>query len=143
MEIIDSDVPGHKHPWLQRLGLEDTPPRPDSWVPVARAFKIDDVEKSTSSDASRLSAALDGAGVESQQHPYEVEGPRSGIYGLPAGMVERVAVLVRHRDLARAIELAREVEHELGQEPRQSLSLAVPEDELERQALQAGPAPEE
>jgi hypothetical protein len=95
-----------KHRWLAWVGLQEPPPDPEAWVPVATG-PVDDSGTGASSYASTISQALTDAGIEARQRPYVVPDNR----GLAAALLVvnqsaadrvRVAVLVRARDLERA-----------------------------------------
>lgn len=144
MELVEpSGSP--KHRWLEWLGLQEPPPEPDTWVPVARGFGIDEFKTDSSTMASRLVKLLSGAGIQANQRSYEfdttrVVGPVSGASG---GMVKRVAVLVHSRDRERAAEIAAEFKHDLERQRLEHELASTGEDvELTRQALEAGPPPE-
>lgn len=145
MEIVGrSEDPQHRHAWLERLGLEASTPGPDSWVPVARACEVDEVATRSSSAASQLVAALDRAGIEAKPHPYQFDKKRRGILFPEDHMVARVAVLVQHRDLERAVQVATDFERDLtAEQQRGEHQPLVSEEELTREALEAGPPPEE
>jgi hypothetical protein len=150
MEIVEfADTTEHK--WLEWLGLEEAPPEPDSWVPIARDFGIDDVKTGSSSEAARLVNQLSDAGIQARQRSYEldaaVETSESlGLFGggtsLDRGAspvserFTRVAVGVHNRDRERATEITKQFEH------ASELELKKADQELTREALEAGPPPE-
>lgn len=145
MELVDrSGNPAHRHVWLERLGLEESGPEPATWVPIARAFEMDEVATRSSRVASRLVVLLSRADIPAQQHPYEFDELQRGRRGFSHERVTRVAVLVQHRHFAQAVEIAAEFQHGLGLEEqlRERESL-VSDEELAREALDAGPPPEE
>lgn len=104
MEIVQAaDGVQHEHKWLEWLGLEEPPPDVDSWVPVARAFGIDERETGSSSEAARLIEVLKRAGIEGQQRSYYVDLTADWrLMSLTSGNANRVAVFVHERDLDRA-----------------------------------------
>ena len=96
-----------KHHWLAWLGLQEPPPTAESWMPVARAFRID-APDNTSSMAGELVKTLQGEGIDAQQRSYALT-PRGQYW--PSGTADRgltvsVAVGVHNRDRARATEIA-------------------------------------
>lgn len=135
VEVVDpSDGSKHRHKWLEWLGLQEPPPEADTWVPVARAFV-------SSTDASRLVDRLGAAGIDGRQRTYSFDNTRPSLIGAAwSGEVEaRVAVLVHDRDRPRAIEIARELE---GGQNEGAGRPGVSDEELARDALEAGPPPE-
>jgi hypothetical protein len=144
MEIVEpSDNAQHK--WLEWLGLEEPPPEPDSWVPIARDFHIDDVKTGSSSVAARLVDRLSDAGIQARQRSYELDAAEEtaesltlfgGGGSLDSGSFRRVAVGVHNRDRAGATEVTTEFERESELELRRS------DEELAREALEASPPPE-
>jgi hypothetical protein len=150
MEIVES-TDSTEHKWLEWLGLEEAPPEPDSWVPIARDFDVDDVKTGSSSEAARLVDQLSAAGIEARQRSYELDaavetsesmgvfGGGGSLAGSGAPGVERftrVAVGVHNRDRSRATEITKQFEHE------SELELKRADEELTREALEAGPPPE-
>jgi hypothetical protein len=144
MEIVEPSD-GTEHKWLEWLGLEEPPPEPDSWVPVARGFHIDDVKTGSSSAAARLVDQLSGAGIQARQRSYELDAAIEtaesltlfgGGGSLGGGSFRRVAVGVHNRDRARATEIATQFEHQ------SELDSTRSDEELTREALDAGPPPE-
>jgi hypothetical protein len=136
-----------KHRWLKWLGLQEPPPEPDTWVPIARGFDIDEFKTDSSEIASRLVDLLSGADIRAHQRSYEFDTtrvPGAALVGASAGgMVKRVAVLVHNRDRARATEIAAEFEHKLERERREREVASTGDDEeLTREALGGGPPPE-
>ena len=135
-----------KHRWLEWLGLQEPPPEPDTWVPVARGFGIDEFKTGSSKLAVRLVDVLSGAGIQAHQRSYEFDATRGvRVFSGASGVVKRVAVLVHSRDRARAVEIAAEFERELERqrlEGERELVSASDDEELARQALEAGPPPE-
>ena len=105
-----------RHKWLRWVGLQEpeTPAvDPDAWTPVAHGLQVDDTENGTSEAASRVTAALTAAGIESHQRPYllqdDISMGRVGLRllgpGPPAVDRIRLAVLVQNRNLPRAGEV--------------------------------------
>jgi hypothetical protein len=135
-----------KHRWLEWFGLQEPPAEPDSWVPVARGFGIDEFKTGSSKLAVRLVDVLSGAGIQAHQRSYEFDATRGvRVFSGASGVVKRVAVLVHSRDRARAVEIAAEFERELERqrlEGERELVSASDDEELARQALEAGPPPE-
>ena len=143
MEIVEpSDT--RKHKWLEWLGLEEPPPEPDSWVPIARGFHIDDFKTGSSSAAARLVDRLSGVGIQARQRSYELDAAVETAESVAVigdidsfgGNFKRVAVGVHNRDRARATEIALKFEHE------SELNLTASDEELTREALEAGPPSE-
>ena len=139
MEIVEP-TQQHEHKWLEWLGLEEPPPNPDTWEPVARAFLVDP-ETGTSTGASALVAALKSAGIEAQQRSYQWDNSEGIGYVLPTftggGVQTRVAVGVQNRDRERATEIARKFMNE--QDVDGQAELPVPDAELAKDADEAGP----
>jgi hypothetical protein len=135
VEVVDpADSSKHRHRGLGWLGLQEPPPEAGAWVPVARAFV-------SSKDASRLVERLAAAGIDGRLRSYSFDNTQPSAIGAGwSGEVEeRMAVLVHDRDRRRATEIARELEreqHDLAQRT------VVSDEELTREALDAGPAPE-
>jgi hypothetical protein len=143
MEIVEPSDREHK--WLEWLGLEEPPPEADSWVPIARDFRIDDVKAGSSSEAARLVDELSRAGIQARQRSYELDAAVeteesltlfAGGASVSSGSFTHVAVGVHNRDRARATEVVRQFEHE------SELELRRADAELAREALEAGPPPE-
>lgn len=135
VDVVDpSDSSKHRHRWLEWLGLQAPPPEADTWVPVARAFV-------SSTDASRLVERLGAAGIDGRQRSYSFDNTRPSLIGAGwSGEVEaRVAVLVHDRDCPRALEIARELE---GEQHGRAGRPGISDEELAREALEAGPPPE-
>lgn len=144
MEIVEP-TDKREHKWLEWLGLEEPPPEPDSWVPIARGFYIDDVKAGSSSEAARLVDRLSGAGIQARHRSYELDAADETaesitLFGRPGtvadGSFTHAAVGVHDRDRTRATEIARQFEHE------SELDLAKSDEELTREALEAGPSSE-
>jgi hypothetical protein len=146
VEIVDpSEQKKHQHAWLGWLGLQEPPPEADSWVAVARGFELDGPRASSSRLAAQLVSALALAGIEARQRLYEFYDAALGVARpLPmTGMVTSVAVMVHERDLQRAVDVASDVKDDLTREAQEPLSGSVSEQELTRQALEAGPPPQD
>lgn len=107
---------------------------------------MSDGEAHTSATGTRLVGLLSDAGIEAQQRSYEFDAPSSGgqtvgfAGNLGGQMVARVAVLVHNRDRERAVQIAREMNQQLERARR---SPPIADDELMREALEAGPPPDE
>jgi hypothetical protein len=140
MEIVDPlDDARHRHRWLEWLGLEAPPPEPDTWVPVARAFRVDDVRHQSSAMAARLVHRLHREGIEGRQRTYGFDTTRATALAASGGLVTRVAVLVHHRDRGRAIEIAKR----LARDEQERLRVPpISDEELAGQALETAPASE-
>jgi hypothetical protein len=141
MELVEP-TSEPRHSWLDWLGLQEPPPEPDTWVPVARAFEVDELETSSSSVAARLVEALRAAGIQASQRSYAFDTSvvPGALAGAPfstvgGGMETRVAVLVHNRDRAQAAKIAAEFQR-VANEP------LISDEELTRRALEAGPPPE-
>jgi hypothetical protein len=113
MEICEpEDIPQHR--WLKWVGLQEPPLTPDSWVPVARSFKIDEPSTGSSKAAARLIELLAGANIEAQQRSYRFATTRGiRIFSLRSGVETHIAVGVHNRDLARATEIASRFQQQL------------------------------
>jgi hypothetical protein len=157
----------HEHKWLERLGLQEPAPGPDSWVSVARAFAVDDARTNSSSVAADLVSRLGAAGVEACQRPYQLDTtrisdpfllrggikPTDGVVVagdvdpiiIGGGLVTRVAVAVHDRDRAKGAQIAAEFERELERQrnaiQHQPQASVVSDAELARMAMEAGPPP--
>lgn len=146
MEIIEPSKSPKQHFWLKWAGLQEPPLDADSWVPVVRGLHISDRKTQSSSIGDRFVARLIDAGVEAEQRVYVTyDMPADPVpTSLSGGATTRVAVIVHRRDedVARRIatQMAQTLEHER-QEREKRLPL-VPEQELEREALDAGDPPE-
>jgi hypothetical protein len=137
MEIVEMSDESHtRHKWLKWAGLEQSPPQPDSWVPVVRALSLSDRVRGTSNLGDRLVDLLGKAKIEAHQRPYTWDNISLDIHYVPRGSVEtHVAVLVHPRDQASAIQIAVDFQKTLDQE----LQTGMPSDEeLTRAALEAG-----
>jgi len=158
----------HEHKWLERLGLQEPAPGPDSWVPIARAFAVDDAPTNSSNIAADLVSRLGAAGVEACQRPYQLDTtrisdpfllrgrikPTDGVMiagdvspiTIGGGLVTRVAVAVHDRDRAKGAQIAAEFERELERQrsaiQHQPHASLVSDVELARMAMEAGPPPE-
>jgi hypothetical protein len=143
VEIVDPDDEAkHRHAWLEWIGLQDPPPTADTWVPVVKGLPLDDPKARSSTLGARLVRELSSAGIEAQQRLYEFYDVKPGVIMPGTGMVKCVAVGVHERDLPRAVEVAETVREKLKDAPSETLDpLAASDDELARQALEAGPAP--
>jgi hypothetical protein len=135
-----------QHRWLEWLGLQEPPPEPDTWVPVARGFDIDEFKTDSSEIASRLVDVLSGAGIRAHQRSYRFDTtrvPGAALVGASAGgMVKRGAVLVHNRDRARAAEIVGEFERKLErQRLEREIALTGDDEEFTREALEGGPPP--
>jgi hypothetical protein len=144
VEVVESsESPKHRHTWLEWLGLEEPPPEPDSWIPVARGFGVEDSMTQSSILASRLVDLLTGAGIDAHQRSYKFMTGSWSLTSVAGGSVTRVAVLVHNRDRERATEIATELKQKLdrqGQELEHRLDSA--EQDLAREPLDADPPPE-
>ena len=147
MEIVEptDGADRHGNVWLRKLGLESDSPGPDDWVPVARAFDVDGAGQTSSADASAFVERLERAGIEADSRPYEFVALDPGHFhalGVMSGShaVIRVAVLVRSRDTASARQIAQAFKREAEAAPPAG---PVSDDELTRQALDAGPPPDD
>jgi hypothetical protein len=144
VEIVEPSSTA-QHRWLEWLGLQEPPPEPDTWVPVARGFGIDDFKTDSSQIASRLVDVLSGAGIRAHQRSYGFDTTRAGAALVGAGgggMVKRVAVLVHNRDRARATEIAAEFERKLEHERlEREIALTGDDEEFTPSALEGGPPP--
>jgi len=95
-----------KHRWLAWVGLQEPPPDPDAWVPVATG-RVDDPDTGASNYASAVVRVLADAGIEAHQRPYVVPD-NAGLVAaalLDTRSVDdrvRVAVLAHSVDLERA-----------------------------------------
>lgn len=105
-------------------------------------MQIDHFKAKSSDEASRLVDRLGHAGIEACQCPYEFDTTSavSAISVAHGGKVERVAVLVHHEDRVRATDVAAALERDLEREGRES---RVDDVELTRQAMEAGPPPDD
>jgi hypothetical protein len=102
----DQPAEKRKHRWLAWMGLQERPPDPEAWVPVATG-RVDDPDTGASNYASTIAQALADAGIEAQQRPYVVpdnRGLASAVLLVNRSAAERVqvAVLVHGHDVARA-----------------------------------------
>jgi hypothetical protein len=125
-----------KHKWLAWVGLQEPPPDPDAWVPVASG-PVDNPTAGTSRIAARIAETLQRAGIDTQQRRYVAQASVAGYGGGGSGGGVGVAVLVHERDLERARTLSTEQwksEFARKFEP-------ISDEELTRLALQA-PNPE-
>jgi len=144
MELVEPSQQ-HEHKWLEWLGLEERPPEPDTWEPIARAFHLDGPDGSTSTGATRLVALLKSAGIEAQQRTYQWDNSEGVGYLVPTftggGVQTRVAVGVHNRDRERATEIARKFMEE--QDAHGEAELPVPDVELAKDADETAPPPGE
>jgi len=138
MEIMQPAKNHKQHSWLKWVGLQEPPVEADGLVPVVRGLGNADFR------TNRLLDALSGAGIEAHQRSYQFDETSVSPLGFTHGSVQmRVAVLVREADLARAIEIAVDLDRNLGgerEERAQNSRLSDPE--LTRLALESGPAPD-
>jgi hypothetical protein len=167
MELVEP-TQDHEHKWLERLGLRESAPVADSWVPIARAFAVDDTETNSSSVAAQLVSRLGAAGVKARQRPYQLDttqindpfllrgriSPTDSVIvagnldpiTIGGGLVTRVAVAVHGRDRAKgaqiAVEFERELERQRHASQAQPQASVVSDQELTRMAMEAGPPPE-
>ena len=132
---MQGDQHPHEPKWLEWVGLDEPPEDPDAWDAVASDLPVEDPQTGASEGASQIVAALAAAGVRAHQRIYVAADQSStGWYGLnfdggpgPSSRV-RAAVLVHHRDSEQAARLVAE----------QFTPEAISDDELTRQALEAG-----
>jgi hypothetical protein len=105
---MSQDQPAEKpkRRWLAWLGLQERPPNPEAWVPVATG-RVDDTDTGASKYANTIAQALTDAGIEAEQRPYVVpdnSGLAAAVLLVNRSAAERVqvAVLVHTHDLAQA-----------------------------------------
>ena len=108
-------------------------------------MQIDDFKAQSSDEAAGLVDRLGEAGIEARQCAYEFDTTR-GVSGsevigglVSGGKVERVAVLVHHKDRVRATEIAAAL---VGEQERELRDPRL-DDELTREAMEAGPPPDD
>lgn len=89
------------HRWLHWLGLDEPPPDPAAWIPVATDCPVEDPVKGSSETAGKIVKVLADGGVEAHQRAY-VRADQMALVGPEAADRIRVAVLVHNRDLDRA-----------------------------------------
>jgi hypothetical protein len=142
VEVVDQPPDPKQRRWLKWFGLQEAPPKPDSWIPIVldagHASSL-----SLTTEASSLVEALGAAGIEARQQSYDYNTWPDAEFG--NWTEERVAVLVRNRDWERAlritIEFRRASDHAKETRSRE-VNAAGYDDALTRQALGADPTSE-
>ena len=139
MEIVERSGERKPHRWLKWAGLEAPPLEADSWVPIVRGLTVSDAATHTSTLGTRLVGLLGDAGIEAQQRSYQYDDSLPMPFGSIGSLETRVAVLVHNSDVARATEIAAQLNETLDEETNER---RVSDEELTRQALEAPPSPE-
>lgn len=138
MEIVETETDPKQHAWLKWMGIQEPPLEADSWVPVVRDLIDVDSDPShpgLSPVGAQLVKRLGEAGIEARQRSYEFDESYTLSYKRTgASMETHAAVLVHERDHARALPVAVAFEKALD---------TASEEELTKEALEAGPNPED